>query len=743
MTPQSKKITLRHHANITEKNMDIKNKIHDHDAFEKFKKQYQHIWNTQDIDHLSIEKIVEMVIEYYENIIACMPGNVYWLDKNGTALGCNTNVLNMFGFKSMKEFKGLSFEEMGKIGDWPASAEKSFQKDTLEVIQSGKARLNIEEPPILHSNGQTIYFLTSRVPLLDRYRNIIGVVGISVDITELKKIEKKLREAKEAAEIANQAKTEFLENIRHDMRTPTSGIAGCANLIKEIIDHPLKKAQVKEYADNIVASSNTLLSLLNNILYTLKISSEKIPFQKKKFNLEEDLKKIISLNKAKADSKNLKLSLEYDKNLPPYLVGDNNRIFYIVLELVANALKFTDKGYVKVKALLGKEEANSVVVKISVEDSGLGIPLDKREEIFVQFKRLTSSYEGTYHGLGLGLSNIKKYIDDLAGEFYIESIPEFEGTIFIFSVQLTKALLNEQHGVSKPSLPHSYPECVLPSNPMPPVSFPIPPRPNSIPCLPPSSLFFPESYVLVVEDQPLAAKIAMNILEGLGCFVHIVPNGTLAVEYAKENAYDLILMDIGLPDINGNIATTRIRHWESLNGEKHIPIIALTAHIEIEDKEKCISAGMDAVLSKPFTKELAEDILNAFIPKHDQLSADTVSKEHHSNLFELPEETINYEQAIQLLGGNKRAFEEIIHILVSSLDEEVAHLQSAYRNHDWVTIRKIVGRLKGDASYCGAERFIAACTHLETYFKSGKKKLRKKLYDQILCEIENIQLKLC
>lgn len=691
--------------------------------------QYRYVTGEGWVGDLSFEKILENLMDYYENIIGCMPGNVYWIDKNGITLGCNRNVLEMFGFKSLKEFKGLSFEDMGRLAHWSKAAEQSFKRDTLEVVKAGTPKLNIEEPPIPHADGRMIYFLTSRVPLFDPNNNVIGVVGISIDITDRKKMEENLIKAKEAAEAADKAKTEFLENMRHDIRTPLSGIIGCTTLIKENIDNPQKIAEVKEYVDNTLASSNTLLALLNSILQTLKIASGEIPRQKRKFDLREDLQKIIKLNQAKADQKKLKLALEYDDAIPHYLIGDNDRIFYIVLELVTNALKFTNEGYVKIITQLSKEEEQAVVIKIIVDDSGEGIPFDKQDEIFVRFKRLTPSYTGVHKGLGLGLSNIKQFIDDLGGELYVDSLPAKQGTTFTCVIRLSKALLDEKFGVTSPSIQRYETEVSLPQGIVTPVTM--------------TRMDSSETHVLVVEDQALAAKVATSILKGLGCSVDVAENGESAISRVKNNHYDLIFMDVGLPDISGNEATKQIREWESLVDDKRIPIIALTAHVEVEDKEECIKSGMDAVLSKPLTKETSLDILNAFIPKRagTKRKISEVEKEGGENqaLFDLPQATIDYDKVVKLVGEKEELAKEMIQMLVDSLPDELSRLQAAYQKQDWKTIQMIAHKLKGGAAYCAAERLVVACGNLEVYFKSGGTELREKLYNQLLHEIGSIK----
>ena len=209
---------------------------------------------------------------------------------------------------------------------------------------------------------------------------------------------------------ANKAKTEFLENIRHDIRTPLVGIAGCAHAIKDNIDDPHKIEQVKEYADILITSRYALTILLNEILETIKVTPGEIPLVKRKFDLKEKLLTIIDLNQAKARQKNLALTLEHDMQIPQYLIGDHPRIHRTILELVTNALNFTSNGYVKLSTKLSQRNEKNIIIKISVADTGIGISGNKQEEVFTRFKRLTPSYKGIYPGVGLGLARLNNLL---------------------------------------------------------------------------------------------------------------------------------------------------------------------------------------------------------------------------------------------------------------------------------------------------------------------------------------------
>jgi two-component system aerobic respiration control sensor histidine kinase ArcB len=662
------------------------------------------------------EEYVHSIKYHLEGIIACMPGNIYWTDKKCRYMGCNDNVAKMFGFTSRNEIVGRTYDDLAKLGNWSQGQGESFKRDDLEVMTTGKPKLNVEEPPIKDAQGNVIRFLTSRVPIKDKDGHITGVVGISIDITERKKMEDDLLKAKEEAEAGNKAKTEFLENMRHDIRTPLTGIIGFSEIIKsEIDDH-----RIKEYADNLVASSHALLNFLNEILETVRIASGEIPMLKKKFDLKARLESIINLNQARACEKHLSLELLYDENIPSYLIGDPVRIQRIILELVTNALNFTTKGYIKVCASLAEKEKKDVIIKINVEDTGIGMPTNKQKEIFTRFKRLTPSYEGIYQGAGLGLSVVKQFIDELNGEIYVTSNPD-EGSVFICIFPLKEALLGEPLGVEVIENEMTSFRSLASNMTAPQVSED---TDNSL------------TQILLVEDQPMAVLVARNILSRLKCQVDIAPDGKTAVQKARDYPYDLIFMDIGLPDINGYEVTKRIR-LDELNKDRHIPIIALTAHIDEENKQNCIGVGMNAVLSKPLVQEKAQEILDAFIPYRVQEEAKFLKNDVQPNLFALPGKILDIDMAGEIMKGNKNLLREIINMLIEGLPEELDKLNQAYKEGDWEMVGFIAHKLAGSACYCGTQRLKSACLNLKNNLKN--KELSDKLFRQLLKEMDAVQ----
>jgi two-component system, OmpR family, aerobic respiration control sensor histidine kinase ArcB len=539
---------------------------------------------------------MEVNSDLLKQIILNVPNFVFWKDKDLIYRGCNYNFAHSAGFRSPDEVIGKTDDEML----WSADSTRIYQAEDEQVLRTGLKILNKEVTIAIPNQIEKVLSI-SKVPLYDDNNNTIGVLGIYIDVTPYKELQSFLVKEKEAAECANKVKTEFLENMRHDIRTPLTGIVGFANLLK----NEAECVKLKEYAVNIIESSYALLDLMNEVLEATKVSSGEVPVLIKKFQLYKKIQEVITLNQAKAKYKRIALTFDYDATIPPYVIGDAVRIHRIVLELVANALNFTEEGSVKLSVRLAKREQRNLVIKICVEDTGIGMPADKQQEIFVQFKRLTPSYRGIYKGAGLGLTIVNKFIDELDGEIYVESEPK-KGTKFTCYIPLRESLTEDEFGCDNQRSQHTNKRCDMMS---------------VYKDLPLTATRPGQSKVLLIEDDMLTTIVQQMILSNLNCDVDIANNGQSALKLCDRNKYDLIFMDIGLPDIDGCEITKRIRSKEAGKGNA-VPIIALTAHIDSENEAYCLSAGMNMVLNKPLIDDKTKEILDAFIPsRKDNISS--------------------------------------------------------------------------------------------------------------------------
>ena len=379
---------------------------------------------------------VNVKLKVIENALNILGGHVYWKNKQGKYVWCNKKLIEILKLKDQSEVTGKTDYEL-----YDESLAKKVAILDRKVLTTGK-EYEVEESG-LDINGKPAIYLSIKTPIKDKLGNIDGLVGISIDISERKKAERtmaNLKLAKEKVEIANQVKIKFLENMRYDIRTPLIGIVGCAHRIQMQAGLPKK---VTEYAGDLVQSGDALLEFLNKILESISVANGKTPLLKNKFNLREVLEKIIHLNKSQALVKGLELSLDYDETIPSYLIGDDVRVQWIILELLTNALKYTEKGSIKISACVIKNKKREVVIELRVSDTGIGISRDKHNEVYTRFTRLIPSSRGVYPGAGLGLSVVKQFIDDLNGEIHIES-EIGKGTTFICVVPFQKSLLVDE-----------------------------------------------------------------------------------------------------------------------------------------------------------------------------------------------------------------------------------------------------------------------------------------------------------
>jgi two-component system aerobic respiration control sensor histidine kinase ArcB len=347
----------------------------------------------------------------FTKIISFIPGNVYWIDKKGICLWCNDNLVKLIKFKSRDDIVGKS-----PYAFMPSKIAEQTKKADLEVIKTGTPRI-IEETGIAQ-DGLPAFYFSHKVPLFDEYGNITGLLGISIDITDRKKAEEELKKAKEVAERANELKTQFISNMEHDIRTPAGGISEMTKILATDEPNPTRKEQLGYVAE----ASKQLLDLLNNILAFDYVESGRIPILNKKFSIKDTIYNILALEEPAAELKQLNLTAKISESVPEHLVGDEYRLKRILINLISNSIKFTDKGYVKIIIeLLKRLDTKTCLLKISVQDTGIGIPQDKQNILYEKFTRGTPSNKGIYTGTGLGLRIVRQFIDEIEGEIEVDS----------------------------------------------------------------------------------------------------------------------------------------------------------------------------------------------------------------------------------------------------------------------------------------------------------------------------------
>ena len=349
---------------------------------------------------------------YLDNILDYLPQNLYWIDKSSIVLGCNEQQAKFFGLKNKHELIGKNIYDAAKFLGWDKSIANTVRQNDLKIMATGERQV-FEE--IAEFNGKTRTFLSYKNPLVTKTGEIVGLFGLTVDITERKLMEEELKKSKELAEQANQTKTDFLMNMSHDIRTPLNGILGYSQILHLQETDPIKKQNLND----ILKSARRLIALLNEIIDIAYIEKG-LPINPSDFEIRQLWLEIQELFQSQVKQKDIRFLTHISENVPKVIHLDKQRLHRILLNLVANAIKFTHQGYVKMSVALHFNQQGEAL-KITIKDTGIGIPADKIEQVFDQFIRLTPSNQGIYPGTGLGLWIVKKFTNDLKGTIQLQS----------------------------------------------------------------------------------------------------------------------------------------------------------------------------------------------------------------------------------------------------------------------------------------------------------------------------------
>ncbi len=375
-------------------------------------------------------------LETLENILALMPGNVYWVNKENVYQGCNDNQAKSSGLNSRFEIIGKKNKDL----PWNINAgslPNDLDKINSEVMDHGRT-IVIEEPATL-KDGKEITYLSTKTPLRKNNQEIIGMVGISVDITQLKKTEIELITQKEKAEASGKAKSEFLRNMEHQLRTPFSGVYSLVQMLAESETNHEKK----ELLDLTWKSAKEFLDLLNDIINFSRNNAEYHEIIDKKFDLKNLIEKIVIMEQATAKSKGLSLNFDYAHDLPTVFISDPIRLRRIILNILSNALRFTETGGVTINVKPGKKiDEKNLILQLIISDSGIGISSQNQLLIYEKFFRVHPANQNKYLGAGLGLHVVKELINDLDGEIEVISAVN-KGTTFICTLPLKRPLIDD------------------------------------------------------------------------------------------------------------------------------------------------------------------------------------------------------------------------------------------------------------------------------------------------------------
>ncbi|MGB2639777.1 MAG: response regulator [Candidatus Acidiferrum sp.] len=650
-------------------------------------------------------------------LIDNVPDFMYVKDLDCKFLVANVSVARQMGAKTPEELIGKSDFDYYS----PELAAK-FYEDEQRVIRSGQAEINREETG-LDVQGNVSQVMTTQVPLRDRNGRVTGLAGVGRDITHLKKAQEEMQKAREAAEAASRAKSEFLANMSHEIRTPLNGVMGMTDLALETELTP----EQREYLETVKISGDSLLTVINDILDFSKIEAGKIDLEAIDFDLRDSLESTLKTLALRADEKGLELLCEVAPEVPEIVRGDSTRLRQIVINLVGNAIKFTDKGEIAVKVQVEAKEGHDCICRFTVADTGIGIPEEKRELIFAPFSQGDTSTTRKYGGTGLGLTISTRLVQMMGGRIWVDSElgrgsqfhftvrlgaadakeiklgtvapPELlrgvkvlvvddnrtnrrilEGMLSRWQMKTTsvdggRAALRELSAAREAGEPYGL---ILTDMHMPDMDGfalveEIRQRPElatatimmltsaghrgdaarcqelgvaayllkpirqselreaiarvlgarehdgAIPLITRFSLHDarePDASlrVLLAEDNLVNQRLVVRLLEKRGHQVVVAGTGLEALKALEKEKFDLVLMDVQMPEMDGLEATAAIRKKEKSTG-LHQPVVALTAHAMKGDREKCLAGGMDGYLTKPIRPQELDQLLEMYVSR--------------------------------------------------------------------------------------------------------------------------------
>lgn len=615
---------------------------------------------------------------------------VFITDANGEIEWFNEAFSKVFGYNSIEEYR----KKRGRT-IYEVSGNSRIREIIQEAVTHKKSVVYENATPT--SSGESLWIKTNLTPIFDDSGELKKLVFVETDVTELKK-------AQETAEQALQIQEQFLANTSHEIRTPMNGVIG---MTRQLLETPLNAEQV-EYLNAIKESSNNLLHVVNDILDISKIRAGKVTFEKVEFRLADIFKTLKFTLQYKVEEKNIFLKTNIDSSIPPVLIGDPIRLNQIILNLVGNAIKFTDNGGVTVSAKANSKTNGSVNILFTISDTGIGIPEDKLDYVFESFAQAETHTTRKYGGTGLGLSISKSLVEQQGGSISVESKLN-SGTTFHINLTFNIGDPNWQ-GSSIPSYDVSLKQDLS------------------------------HLKILLVEDNKINQKVALFELKKWKIEADVANEPLEAFEKLKANHYDLILMDISMPGMDGLEATKYIRSnfTKPINS---MPIIAMTASALSGEKERCFEAGMNDYISKPFnpttlySKIIKWTKSGVTIPTDDDLKA---SKKEKHKMYDLT-------QIREVASGDADYVKEILMIYIADMAVYLRDLNQFVKENKYNEIAAQAHKMKSTAALLGVSKLKDCLIEIETHAQHQSQiseELLKMANDQCLLSIDELKKEL-
>jgi PAS domain S-box-containing protein len=597
---------------------------------------------------------------FYEAVVEDGSDLIFIVDFDGNIHYHNSSVRGTLGYRA-KSLTGKNFFDFilpGSVDDLKQKFRQSQKRAYTEKVE--------------------IQFLCS-----DRSYKFLEFNGINLKhkagldgfILDCRDITQRKRDAEELVRL-QKAKEQFLANISHEIRTPINGIAGMAGLLSQ--DSSAEERAT--YLSAIKHSAENLKVIINDILDLAVIESGKLRFEKIPFNLHDLLPSLISMFMYQAKEKSVTLDYKIDPALARVLLGDPVRLNQILINLISNAVKFTHSGEIHVRCSAEEKKKTGCVVKIEVADTGVGVPSDKLDSIFESFSQADASVTRKYGGSGLGLTIVKQLVELQKGTIRLES-REHHGSNFIVRIPYIFA---KSDGHKKTAIPQTL---------------------RSV-----KGKFQNELKILLVEDNDINRLYAKSLLDKWNCAVDIAENGLVAIEKIKYNFYDVVLMDVQMPVMDGYEATRAIRLMSS--PMRHAPIVALTANATKTDIDKCLSSGMNDYLPKPFTPE------DLFSKIFKDLKTKKQKNGSYKNVSAQKKES-GKKQSFDLAylrsvsDNNQEFLQEMVVTFVQSTPPVLKEMQSSLSEKNWKKLCRLAHQIKPSFSLLGMEALRKRVFYIE------------------------------
>ena len=598
------------------------------------------LWHYRDVtDAFLAQQQIKKSEEKYRSIIENMKLGLLEVNTEGVVLKAHDFFCEMTGYRA-EELEGINPENLLLEPEY-RPVIRSHNEDRKKGIS------DVYEVRVKRKDGRVIWVLISGAPFYGLDGKVKGSIGIHLDITDRKKLNEDLMKAKIKAEEAQKAEKEFLAHMSHEIRTPLNAIIGMSHLLYDTNPSP----QQKSYLDTLQNASGILHRLISDILDFSKIEAGAIEVNYESFNLEGMVRSLKQTFALKLEKEPVDLILNFDKQITNLVIGDELLLQRILLNLIGNAVKFTAQGSITIEVTLEEQFGKDILVGFKVRDTGIGIPEDRLEVIFQDFKQASSSTSIKYGGTGLGLAITKQLVDLMDGLIWVES-EVGKGTCFTVELPFKDSGIESVEVINSASA---------------------------------KSQIDNDFKLLVVEDNHMNRAYIGSLLKKWNINFEVAEDGIEGVEKAKDDPFNLIIMDIRMPRMNGYDATIAIRNHSNVN--KKTPIVALTASAMESEKHNALAIGMNDFLTKPFTPDQLKKLLNDYMSGDVEMEELTTEKSFYladldsDYLYSFYED--DYESASEM-------FEMFLNEIVPELED----LKIAFENKDYVLSRSLVHKMK-------------------------------------------------